>query len=113
MRRADERLLEVHRVVDDRHQRELIAMPDEMLRHRRLGTCGNAVPLDDAVFHVRRRDRQAVALDLARGEAFPQVLGIRRGMRPSVHPDDPVVATEHAFERVRDELVGDRIDALR
>src|SRR6188768_190182 len=33
-------------------------------------------------------------------------------MRPSVHPDDPIVTTEHTLERVRDQLLRDRINAL-
>ena len=33
-------------------------------------------------------------------------------MRPSVHPDDPIVTTEHTFERVCDEFLRDRINAF-
>src|SRR5262245_406139 len=76
MRRADKWLLEVHGVVHNGHQRELIAMPDEVLGHRRLGTGGNTVSLDDAVLHMGGRDGQAIAFDLSGRKPFPQVLGI-------------------------------------
>ena len=87
-------------------------MADEVLGHRRLGARRDTVALDDAVLHVRGRDRQAVSRRPSGREALPHVLGVRRGVRPAVHPDDAIVATEHAFERVGDQLVRDRIDAL-
>ena len=71
VRRSDKRLFEMNTgsstivISVTTSNASLIAVPDEMLGHRRLGARRNAVSLDHAVLHVRGRNRQAVPLDLA------------------------------------------------
>src|SRR4029450_3636976 len=76
LRSADERLFQVDRIVDERHQRQIVAVADEMFGHDSVRAARNAVALNDAVFHVCRRDRQLIAFQLAGRETVPGMLGV-------------------------------------
>src|ERR1019366_7750371 len=98
LRSANERLFEVDRIVDNGDQRQKVAMPDEVLDHSGFGAAGDTVPLNDTAFHMRGGDGELVAVHHASGETVPRMLGVFGGMRPAVHPDDAIIAAEHAFE---------------
>src|SRR5579872_3212214 len=73
---ADEGLLEINRIRHDRHDRQQIAVPEEMLRHRRAIGVRDAVALNPADLEMRRLDLERVADPAAEREAGPRVRGV-------------------------------------
>ena len=63
--------------------------------------------------HVGRRDLQDVADPLTRREAVPGVFGVDRRVRPAIHPDRAVGIAEEPGDRVRADLVRERVEQLR
>ena len=110
VRRADERLLEVNRVVHDRHDGEEVSVPDETLGHRRLVAVRDAVALQPSSFQMRGEHRERVTVPSRRREACPRVRGMRGRMRPSVEPQHARRLTERAEQLVSDRLLRDRIE---
>ena len=68
---ADERLGEIHRVVDDRHHGQEIAVPDPVFGDGGLVAARHAVAPDVAFLEMRDGDRQHVAVPLPRRKATP------------------------------------------
>ena len=107
--RANERLFEVDRILDDRDNGQMVPVPDETLGHRRAVAVRDAVALKPAEFQVRGRDHQRVAVPLARRKARPRVRGMPRRMRPAVEPDQASGLPERAEQFVSDDLLRDRV----
>ena len=95
-----------------RSDRQLIAVPDEMLRHDGLDAGRRPVAIQHARLQVRRRDRQNVADPFAGRIPLPRVFGPGWRLRPSVEPHRSLLAGELTAHRVGDELLGDRIEDL-
>ena len=90
VRRADERLGQVHGVGDDRGHGQHVAV-----QHPVLGQRGHVAPRQAVAPHVpflevRRLDREHVAVPGASGESGPRVRRIRRRMGTAVHVDRAV-----------------------
>ncbi len=109
---ADERLLEIDRILHDRHHRQHVAMPHEVFSHRRLVRVRDAVALNPPDLQVRRLDDELVALPAGGGEAGPRVRGIRGRMRTAVEPDEPCRLAERAEQLVADRLLRHRVEDL-
>ena len=85
VRRAYKRFSEIHRIVDDRDERERLAVPDEVFGEHRLIAARDAVAPNPSHLQVRRRDGEHVALPLARRKPLPRVRGVSGGCgRPSI-----------------------------
>ena len=85
-------------------------MASEPHAHRGLVAVGCVVAPEDAGFHVRGECHENVVFPYTGGESAEFVQCIRRGVRPSVHPDDdrrPVVPSRNlprdgrAVKRIR------------
>ena len=103
--RAHVGLGHVDRVAHDRHERQDVAVADEMLGHRGAIAAGDAVAADPAFLQVRRRDGEDVAFPLAGGEAHRRVHGVGAGVRPAVHPDRALGAPREVVDLDGDELL--------
>ena len=108
--RANHRLFEKDRIVDAPEHRHEQAVPEVVLGHHAVRARRRAVPLNDALLHVRGRHDELTVLPHAGGEAVPRVLGVFGRMRTAVHPHDAIGAAEAAGDRVRDQLLRDRIE---
>ena len=97
VRRAHERLGEVHRILHDGHQRQVVAVADEVLDERGLVAARHAVAAEPAFLQVRGRHLEHVAFPLAGRETLPAVLRVRRWTRPAVHVDR--TARQHPHQR--------------
>ena len=86
-RRADVRLGEVDRVVDDRRQLKVVADPAPAPPHRRLVAVKESHPADVVLLQMGRRHDEHVAFPRAGRESAPGVNRVLRRMRTSVHPD--------------------------
>src|SRR5690606_33283257 len=110
--RPEERLLEVDRILNVDGPREMVAVPDEMLRDDGAIAARNAVPAQPPFLQMRRRDLERAAFPLAGGEAHRRVLGELRRMRTAVHPDRPHRVPREVLDVNRDQLLRDGIDLL-
>ena len=88
--RADERLGEIHRIVDEDDPRQIVAVADEMFGDDRQIAARNPVAANPSHLEMRRGDRQHVAFPHAGREALPRVSGVVGRMRAAVHPDRPL-----------------------
>ena len=77
----DVRLREVHGVRDDHDVRQHVAVADVVLDERRQVAARDAAAAVELFLDVRRRDREDVAVPLARREAHVRVRHVRRRMR--------------------------------
>ena len=102
---ADDRLRVVRRVGDDRDERHVVAVPDEMLADRRPVAAGQAVAAGPAFLQVRGRHRQDVLFPRAGRKAHRGVQRVVGRMRTSVHPDRPLGAPGEMVRVDRDELL--------
>ena len=110
VRGADERLLEIDGIVHDRDDRQVVAMTDEPLGHRRPVAVRDAVALQPAGLEMRGEHRELVAVPSRRREAGPGVGGVRGRMRPAIEPEHARRLAEGAEQLVADRLLGDRIE---
>ena len=62
-----------------------------------------------ALFQVRGRDLEHVALPRAGRKALPRVLGVRRRMRSAVHVDRALLQRPHHRDVPRDHVLGHRV----
>ena len=111
VRGADERLLEVDGIVDDRDDHQVVAMPDEPLGHRRPVAVRDAVALEPAGLQMRGEDRRARRRPIAPVEKPAHVCAACAGGcgRPSSQISARGLA-ERAEQLVADRLLRDRIE---
>src|SRR5690349_14171744 len=81
VRTADERFLEIDRVVHDADDGEDVAVPHDVLGDRGAIARRNAVALDPSGFDVRRLDGEHGAFPVSRRESSPRVRGVLGRMR--------------------------------
>ena len=86
-----------------------VSVPNPVLDRGLLVTGRNVFTTIPTLLDMRRCDRKHVALPHAGRETHPGVRCIRRGMRPSVHPNHPVLFISADRLVDRDELVGDGV----
>src|SRR4029434_11209445 len=89
IRRADERLSEVHGILHDGDEREVLPVPDEVLGQRGLLAARHTVAAEPPFLEVSGRHLEHVAVPLARREALPRVLRVGRWTGATVHVDRP------------------------
>jgi hypothetical protein len=87
VRRANERLGEIHRVLDDGDQGQILAMADEVLHESGLLAPRNAVAPKPALLEMSGGHLEHVAFPLTGREALPRVLRVGGWTRTSVHVD--------------------------
>jgi hypothetical protein len=107
--RANERLFEKNRIVNAPEHRQIRAVPKPMLRHHTVWAGRSAVPLDDPLLHVRGHHCELTVFPTAGGEAVPRMFGVFGRMRTAVHPHDAIGAAPPSRNRVRHQLLCDRI----
>ena len=110
VRAADKRLLEVDRIVHDRDDRQVVAMTNETLGHRRQVAVRDAVALQPAGLQMRREDCELFAVPSPGREAGPRMGHVCGRMRPAVEPDQARRLTKRSIQLVADRLLGDGIE---
>ena len=108
--RAHQRLRQISRVVDERHEHQGIALPDEPLGRDRLIAVGRTVSLQVPGLHVRRRHLERVSFPHPGREPGERVRRVFGRVRASVHPDRALAQTEQNVESLH--LIGQRVHHL-
>jgi hypothetical protein len=109
---AEERLLEILRVLNEHVPGEVIAVSHEVLGHRsRIATC-HAVATQPAFLQMRGGDLEVVANPFARRETHRRVLGELGRMRPAIHPECSLRAPGEVLQVDRHELLSLGVDLV-
>ena len=109
VRRAHERLGEIHRVGDDRHHRQDVAIADPVLGERRLVAARQSVAPQIPFLQMRDGDGEHVAVPLRGRESGPRVQRVCRRMRTAIEIDRTVHRPQPLGVK-RGDLTRDRID---
>src|SRR5215831_8951144 len=83
---ADHRFRQVRGVLNHRHPRHSVAVPDEVLGNHGAVAAGDAVAANPALLEMVGGDSQDIALPLTRRKAHGSVWSIIGRVWPPVHP---------------------------
>ena len=109
---SNERLRQIHGIVDHRGQGKIVAVADPVFDQLRLVATRYAVAANPAVLQVRGCDDQDVALPLAGRESLPSVWGVRGRMRSTIHIDRALWSLPRNVGVPGDQLLRRGIDFL-
>src|SRR2546422_958549 len=103
---------EIHRVLNNADEGQVVPVPDEMLGENRAVAPGNTVTPDPADLEMRGRHRQHVPVPFPGREPLPGVSRVFRRMRTSIHPDRSFRSLPRDVRMICNELLRVLIDFL-